>query len=88
MYRIYVGEYVKEGLPNTWTLVHISKIYPSGILNKLKENIKYGMDIYITKNNKLIKRQYGEVKNSEKPKKLSFSHVSNLSKILKSLFNK
>ena len=42
MYRIYVGEYVKEGLPNTWTLVHISKIYPSGILNKLNENIKYG----------------------------------------------
>ena len=56
MYRIYVGEYVKEGLPNTWTLVHISKIYPSGILNKLNENIKYGMDIYITKNGKIISK--------------------------------
>lgn len=59
MYRIYVGEYVKEGLPNTWTLVFSSEHEPLEEFKKLGTNLKHGMDLYLTKDNKLIARYYG-----------------------------
>lgn len=59
MYKIYVGDYVNKGVPNTWTLVHSSEHEPLEEFKKLGTNLKHGMDLYLTKENKIIARYYG-----------------------------
>lgn len=59
MYKIYVGDYVKEGTPSTWTLVHSTKFLSVEEIKEIVINLKYGMDLYIVHNNKLIARYYG-----------------------------
>ena len=59
MYKIYVGDYVNKGVPNTWTLVHSSEHEPLEEFKKLGTNLKHGMDLYLTKENKIIARSYG-----------------------------
>lgn len=59
MYKIYVGDYVKKGVPNTWTLVHSSEHLSVEDIKEIVINLKYGMDLYIVKENKIIARYYG-----------------------------
>ena len=59
MYKIYVGDYVKKGVPGTWTLLHLSEYEPTEEIKRFAANLKYGMDLYIVKDNKLIARYYG-----------------------------
>ena len=62
MYRIYVGDYVKKGIPSTWTLVYRSEHKPIKEAKEIGRKLKYGMDLYIVHDNKLIARYYGEEK--------------------------
>ena len=59
MYKLYVGDYVKEGTPATWTLVHSSEHLSVEDIKEIVINLKYGMDLYIVQNNKVIARYYG-----------------------------
>lgn len=59
MYKLFVGGYVKEGTPATWTLVHSSEHLSVEDIKEIVINLKYGMDLYIVHNNKLIARYYG-----------------------------
>ena len=59
MYKIYVGDYVNKGVPNTWTLVHSSEHLSVEDIKEIVINLKYGMDLYIVKENKIIARYYG-----------------------------
>lgn len=59
MYKLYVGDYVKEGTPATWTLVHSSYYEPVEEIERYAVNLKYGMDLYMVHDNKLIARYYG-----------------------------
>lgn len=59
MYRIYVGDSVKKGTPATWTLVYRSEHKPIKEAKEIGRKLKYGMDLYIVHDNKLIARYYG-----------------------------
>lgn len=59
MYKIYIGDYVKKGVPATWTLLHSSEHEPTEEIKRFVVNLKYGMDLYIVQDNKLIARYYG-----------------------------
>ena len=61
MYKLYIGDYVKKGVPATWTLVHSTDFLSVEDTKEIVVNLKYGMDLYIVHNNKLIARYYGEV---------------------------
>lgn len=61
MYKIYIGDYVKKGVPATWTLVRSTEFLSVEDIKEILVNLKYGMDLYIVHNNKLIARYYGEV---------------------------
>ena len=59
MYRIYVGDFVKKGTPSTWTLVYRSEYKPIKEAKEIGRKLKYGMDLYMVHDNKLIARYYG-----------------------------
>ena len=59
MYRIYVGDFVKKGTPSTWTLVYRSEHKPIKEAKEIEQKLKYGMDLYMVYDNKLIARYYG-----------------------------
>ena len=59
MYRIYVGDFVKKGIPTTWTFVYRSEHKPIKEAKEIGRKLKYGMDLYIVHDNKLIARYYG-----------------------------
>lgn len=59
MYRVYIGDFVKKGTPATWTLVYRSEHKPIKEAKEIGRNLKYGMDLYIVHDNKLIARYYG-----------------------------
>lgn len=59
MYRIYVGDFVKKGTPATWTLVYRSEHKPIKEAKEIGRKLKYGMDLYMIHDNKLIARYYG-----------------------------
>ena len=59
MYRIYVGDFVKKGTPSTWTLVYRSEHKPIKEAKEIGRKLKYGMDLYMVHDNKLIARYYG-----------------------------
>ena len=59
MYRIYVGDFVKKGTPSTWTLVYRSEHKPIKEDKEIGQKLKYGMDLYMVYDNKLIARYYG-----------------------------
>lgn len=61
MYKLYVGDYVKKGVPATWTLVNSSEHEPTEEIKRFAVNLKYGMDLYIIQDNKLIARYYGDI---------------------------
>lgn len=64
MFKLYVGDYVKEGTPATWTLVHSSYYEPIEEIERIGALLKYGLDLYIVRDNKVISRFYGEVKDN------------------------
>lgn len=59
MYKVYIGDYVKKGVPATWTLVRSTEFLSVEDIKEIIINLKYGMDLYIVKDNKLIARYYG-----------------------------
>ena len=49
MYKLFIGDYLKEGTPATWTLVyqsHCKKIIKR-VIEELKTRVKPGMELYI-----------------------------------------
>ena len=49
MYELFIGDYLKEGTPATWTLVyqsHCKKIIKR-VIEELKTRVKPGMELYI-----------------------------------------
>lgn len=61
MYKLYVGDYVKEGTPATWTLVHSSCCEPIEEFERFGTRLKYGLDLYVVRDNKVIAGFYGKV---------------------------
>lgn len=88
MYKLYVGDYVKEGTPATWTLVHSSCCEPIEEFDRLGARLKYGMDLYLTKENKLIARYYGGKMCASKEPKSQFEDIQNLKEKIKMLSKK
>lgn len=49
MYKLFIGDYLKEGTPATWTLVCQSccKQTIKRVIDELKTRVKPGMELYI-----------------------------------------
>lgn len=87
MYRIYVGDYVKSGLPTTWTLICRSKHKPIKEAKEIGRNLKYGLDLYIVYDNKLIARYYGGEKCPQQTRKPTQNLKSRLRSYAEKLFS-
>ena len=59
MYKLYIGDYVREGTPATWTLVYSSYCEPVEEIERFGTRLKYGLDLYVVRDNKVIARYYG-----------------------------
>lgn len=60
-YKLYIGSYVKEGKPTTWTIA--STVPRKGLIKAIKElstSLKYGMELYILTPSGEIKAFYRE----------------------------
>ena len=89
MARIYVGEFVKKGTPSTWTLVYRSEHKPIKEAKEIGRKLKYGMDLYMVHDNKLIARYYGGEKCAQQAKqKNNSTTLKTLKTKLKSLAEK
>lgn len=89
MYRVYVGDYVKSGLPTTWTLICRSKHKPIKEAKEIGRNLRYGLDLYIVQDNKLIARYYGGEKCAQQTNhKANLKTSKSLNQKLKSLAEK
>ena len=89
MYRIYVGDFVKKGTPSTWTLVYRSEYKPIKEAKEIGRKLKYGMDLYMVHDNKLIARYYGGEKCAQQTKRKKNSKTfKTLKTKLKSLAEK
>lgn len=84
MYRVYIGDYVKKGTPTTWTLVYRSEHKPIKEAKEIGRNLKYGMDLYIVHDNKLVARYYGGEKCPQQTKR----HIQSSKQRLKSFAEK
>ena len=53
MHKLFIGDYLKEGTPATWTLVCQShcKQTIKRVIDELKTRVKPGMELYIVHKN-------------------------------------
>ena len=60
MYKLYIGDYLKEGTPATWTIVcQTPKKHLVRHVNEIVSRLKPGMELYI-KHNKEIHAYFRE----------------------------
>lgn len=55
MYKIFIGDYVEEGKPATWTIIYQgkSKKEAQRIIKEMIPRMKYGWEMYIEKDGNL-----------------------------------
>jgi hypothetical protein len=54
MYKLYIGDYLKEGTPATWTISCTTpKKHLKKHVNEVVPLLKYGMELYIVHNNEV-----------------------------------
>lgn len=92
MYKIYIGDFVKKGTPATWTLVYRSEHKPIKEAKEIGRKLKYGMDLYIVHDNKLIARYYGGEKCAQQTNRKNNSKTfktlkTKLKSLVEKLFN-
>lgn len=48
MYKLYIGDYLKEGTPATWTISCTTpKKHLANHVNEIVKNLRHGMELYI-----------------------------------------
>ena len=54
MYKLYIGDYLKEGTPATWTIVcSTPKKHLRKQVNEVVPLLRQGMELYIVHNNEV-----------------------------------
>ena len=55
MYKLFIGDYLDEGTPATWTLVccNTRKSVINRVIKELLPRLKMGMELYIVYNNEV-----------------------------------
>lgn len=72
MYKLYIGDYLKEGTPATWTIVcQTPKKHLARHVNEIVPILKPGMELYIKHNEEIhayfredLRRYFDERKSS------------------------
>lgn len=71
MYKLYIGDYLKEGTPAAWTLVcQTPKKYLKKHINEIIPNMKFGWELYIMHNNEVhayFRENLGRYFNEKRP---------------------
>ena len=54
MYKLYIGDYLKEGTPSTWTInCTTPKKHLRKHVNEVVPLLRHGMELYIVHNNEV-----------------------------------